>query len=206
MRLSTDTERLNSSIQTPAKSNQITYWTRRKSCHPSSRELALPLSLLLSLSLACIDSILQQCNHFNVFSHFPLRAASNFLYSFSLPNMKQTVLNECFFFHLKFYSECNHSWVGLFKAAHLYANYSLMFIMPMITVIYPPPPGFFMIEKRGVQSSAWLGSNFTCIRRWASDKLTKTERFDASFSTTFSQCHIQPYLRLQRQFLIKKLP
>lgn len=56
MTLSTDsnnTERLINPIQTLAKSNQITFWTRRKSCHPSSRD-PVRISPALSLILHCL--------------------------------------------------------------------------------------------------------------------------------------------------------
>lgn len=53
MRSSTDsdcTESLSSPVWTLAKSNQIICWTRRKPCHPSSRDPDLSCSPVLSLS------------------------------------------------------------------------------------------------------------------------------------------------------------
>lgn len=133
-------ERLSGFSRALAKSNQITLWTRRKSCHPSSRDGVK--NSLKSLPLSSVAGFLLLLHlHFNIFPHiFPQMTSAASLHWL---RSKQCWMSASFFYSLlKTCSECHHvgaakmniRTLGLLRAAHLNANDSPLFLMFMNAV------------------------------------------------------------------------
>lgn len=176
MTLSTDsnsTERLISPIQTLAKSNKITFWTRRRSCHPSSRD-PVRISPALSLPTFTASTLLLLCHCFKNTSHIW------HLPAFFKCECSMSVICSFFFFFL-LYSErqcCENEYLTS-------SIQSIPFTCKSLDLVYYVHDCSCLSHQACFESSKWLESHFTTKkRRMLREQYPDAAIFDSSLAQT----------------------